>query len=297
MAVFRGLFSRKDAVRGTTPVEARKALAGMFSSAGVLTGGTVTGTAGWTYSVAAAPIASTRGASDGVVLFGIDGPTATPAVSPAPGTGSRIDIIYAKHNDVDNADADSEAFLAVASGAASGTPVAPTIPPGAVELARATVAAGATSTSHANVTISHANVTRAHLRGTEPRGEDTYSPAVSTGSRTETTRVSNQFIPAADYDRVVEFSGDISLTGITANAVWMGVVTNSTAFTNIIKRLRAPLTSGASVGGTIHVSGSYDLPAGQTANPSLWVEEVTAGSTLTVAGSDSSFDLRVRPAL
>ena len=34
MSLIRGLFVRKDATRGTTPVEARKALAGLLTPAG-----------------------------------------------------------------------------------------------------------------------------------------------------------------------------------------------------------------------------------------------------------------------
>src|SRR5690606_40520275 len=119
-----GLFVRKDDNKGTTPNDARLALAGMFSSIGVLTGGTVSGTAGWAYSVGAFTVVSQRDASDGVVLFSNDSAEEV-ATTAAPGTGARIDVIYALHHDVDNADADSAPVLAVASSAASGSPVAP----------------------------------------------------------------------------------------------------------------------------------------------------------------------------
>src|SRR5699024_9530243 len=157
MTFTRGLFIHPDATRGTTALESRQSLAGLIPGAGVLDGLTVSGTASWQYSVAAGHVATSRGIdTDGVVLFANDAPVLVDC-SPAPGTGSRIDIIYAKHNDATtpNADPDSEAFAAVAEGVASGTPVAPEIPDGAVELARATVGAGATNTDHANVTISH----------------------------------------------------------------------------------------------------------------------------------------------
>lgn len=157
MTFTRGLFIHPDATRGTTALESRQSLAGLIPGAGVLDGLTVSGTASWQYSVSAGHVATSRGIdTDGVVLFANDAPVLVDC-SPAPGTGSRIDIIYAKHNDATtpNADPDSEAFAAVAEGVASGTPVAPEIPDGAVELARATVGAGATNTDHANVTISH----------------------------------------------------------------------------------------------------------------------------------------------
>lgn len=157
MTFTRGLFIHPDATRGTTALESRQSLAGLIPGAGVLDGLTVSGTASWQYSVSAGHVATSRGIdTDGVVLFANDAPVLVDC-SPAPGTGSRIDIIYAKHNDATtpNADPDSEAFAGVAEGVASGTPVAPEIPDGAVELARATVSAGATNTDHANVTISH----------------------------------------------------------------------------------------------------------------------------------------------
>lgn len=167
MTFTRGLFIHPDATRGTTALEARQSLAGIIVAPGVLGGMTVTGTAGWQYSVAAGHVATSRGIdTDGIVAFANDAPVLVDC-SPAPGTGARIDIVYAKHNDATtpNADPDSEAFAAVAEGVASGTPVAPEIPDGAVELARATVGAGATNTQHANVTISHADQARSAVRG------------------------------------------------------------------------------------------------------------------------------------
>jgi len=158
MTAFRGLFVKKDATRGTTAVEARKSLAGIFHKTaagaprpGLLTSVNVAGTSGWAYSVPAVQWVLSRGAVDGAVLAGNDG-TVNVATSAAPATGSRIDIIYVLHRDVDNADADSESVIGVAQGAASGTPVAPTLPAGAMEIARATVAAGNANTLAATIT-------------------------------------------------------------------------------------------------------------------------------------------------
>ena len=76
MALFRSMGARKDATRGTAPIEVRKGLANLFSGAGVLQGADstlVAGTAGWAYSVGKAGFVTTRGTSDGVHLFGNDG--------------------------------------------------------------------------------------------------------------------------------------------------------------------------------------------------------------------------------
>lgn len=150
---------------GTSAQDARMALAGLVAAAGVLDGLTVTGTAGWQYRVAAGHVATTRGIdTDGVVVFANDAPTLVDC-TPSPGTGARIDIIYAKHNDAEAGDSDNLPVLSVAEGIASGTPNPPDLPVGAIEIARATVGAGSTSTSHANVTISHADQARSVVRG------------------------------------------------------------------------------------------------------------------------------------
>lgn len=163
MAGFRGLFVRKGTV-GTQPDEARKALAGLLTPVtrlgarqGILAAPgsplQVTGTASWQYSVSSGHLVSSRSDSDGAMLFGNDGTTLTAAVAAAPGSGSRYDLIYLRHLDPDQGEGDPSAVIGVVSGTASGTPVKPAVPAGAVTIAEALVAAGATSTQHANVTI------------------------------------------------------------------------------------------------------------------------------------------------
>ncbi|WP_407316620.1 hypothetical protein UQW22_09845 [Isoptericola halotolerans] len=152
MTEYRGLFVRPDASQGTTPVEARKSLAGMFSQladgsprAGLLAPAQVTGTGGWAYSVPAFAVVLSRGSSDGVVLTGNDGTISVPT-DPAPASGSRVDVVYVLHRDVDNGDPDSGVEVGVAIGDVSGTPSAPSIPTGALALAGAIVSASDLST-------------------------------------------------------------------------------------------------------------------------------------------------------
>lgn len=170
MGLIRGLFVRKDGTRGTSPVEARKALAGLITPAGafgarpgVLSGLTVTGTAGWAYSISPGHLVTSRSATDGIVLSANDG-AATISTSPAPGTGGRIDLIWVRHGDVDLGDATSENVFGVTQGTVAASPVAPALPTGAMELARATVMAGAASTSAAGVTLTN-TARRTGLRG------------------------------------------------------------------------------------------------------------------------------------
>ena len=164
MPLFRSLGARKDAVRGTIALEVRQGLAGLLASAGgvaarpgVFAGAPtllVTGTAGWNYSVAAAHFAVSRGASDGVHIFGNDGPTNI-ATGAAPGAGtSRIDVVWVRHpSNTENADTNSVPVFGCAQSLASATPITPTIPAGALELARNTVLSTATTTASAGNAI------------------------------------------------------------------------------------------------------------------------------------------------
>ena len=175
MALWRSKGARKDAVRGTAPIEVRKSDALLVTGVGVLPGAAsplVTGTSGWAYQVGAAGFATSRGPSDGVHLFGNDGPVTVGAtgagstVPVAPGAGlSRIDIIWVRHPAAgENADTTSEPVFGVSSGTAASSPVAPTIPAGALELGRNTMTSAATSTASGGNSITQ-SAPAALLRG------------------------------------------------------------------------------------------------------------------------------------
>lgn len=166
MSVARGLFvAGVDENDGTTPVEARLALAGLVTqsgdlgvTAGVISGGAVAGRSTaptWAYTVTAGHFVLTRGATDGAVVIATDGATDTPVVSAAPATGSRWDLIWIRQRDVENADPDSNAVLGVTSGTSSGSPSKPygSVPAGALVLAEAQVSAGASNTADPLVVI------------------------------------------------------------------------------------------------------------------------------------------------
>lgn len=170
MAVRRGTYITATAGGvGTTAVEARLSQAGLVTPngdlgvvAGVISGGTVTGTtSGWAYSVSATHAVTTRGATDGAAFPTIDGATLTPAPvlqngsagsTSAPVSGSRYELIWIQQRDLDNADADNAAVLGVTQGTASGTPSRPTVPTGALVLAEALVPAGAANTAAVTIT-------------------------------------------------------------------------------------------------------------------------------------------------
>ena len=164
MSLFRSLTARQDATRGTTAEEGRKAFAGLFTNPGVLPGGSsplVEGDSTMAYKVHSAVWVTSRGAGDGVHLWGNDGAVLVGeggvggTVPVAPGSGlSRIDVIYALHPSADeNGDTDSVPVVAVAVGTAASSPVAPSIPAGALEIGRNTMTSAATDTAGAGNTI------------------------------------------------------------------------------------------------------------------------------------------------
>ncbi len=156
MTAFRSMGAGLEADgTGTEPIDVRKDLMGLFASTGVLPGADsplVTGTTGWSYQVGRCHIVSSRGTSDGYHLWGNDGVVTIPTADDgsslnAPGSGSRIDIIYGRHpSNGENNDTTSQPYFAVRKGTANPNPQAPTIPTGAVELGRNTMTSSATST-------------------------------------------------------------------------------------------------------------------------------------------------------
>ncbi|CCQ44306.1 hypothetical protein ARTSIC4J27_230 [Pseudarthrobacter siccitolerans] len=167
MTVNRGLFVRNNGAVGTTPIEGRLVLASLVAEnapgvprqglldqkATTVVSGT-TATSPLSYSVAPCTVVLNRATNEGVYLFTLTG-TTTVTTTAAPSTGARWDLIYVKQNDPDKGDANNSAVLGVHSGTAAVSPTKPTatLPAGAYVLAEALVSAGATSTSHANVTI------------------------------------------------------------------------------------------------------------------------------------------------
>ena len=182
MPLFRSWGARPDATRGTSALEVRKGLAGLFAQssaggvgarAGVIPGDrglVVEGTTSWAYVVWQHHVVTSRGVSDGAHLFGNDGLVQVgtggvgTTVAAAPGTGSRIDIVWERHRAADeNGDTVSEPDCGVTSGTAGTPGLAPSIPTGALELGRAVVSAGNANTAAASITQTFP---RTALRGT-----------------------------------------------------------------------------------------------------------------------------------
>lgn len=187
MGVTRPLFVRRDATAGTGPAAARMALAGLLAApgagaggrAGVLGGLNVTGNAGWTYSVTSGHLDTSRSTSDGVAVWALDA-TGTLSTSVAPGSGSRVDIIYGLHHDIDGGDSDSLPVLGVAQGVAA--------PSGSVELARYTIPSGTSGTSGGTKSV--ASRQWSALRGSPiPVETQAQRDAITWGTASEPARV------------------------------------------------------------------------------------------------------------
>lgn len=160
-----------------SPVSAadhRLALAGLIAAAGpgmaartgilmapgataLLTGTSATGT--MTVNIAAHHWVTSRADADGVYI-GAKEATSTVNIAAAPGSNSRIDLVYAKQNDTAvstsvSPDGTQGPEYGVVTGTPAVTPVKPALPVGAIELGTVTVAAGATATNGAGVTIAN----------------------------------------------------------------------------------------------------------------------------------------------
>jgi hypothetical protein len=103
-------------------------------------------TSGMNVSISAAEFVTTKGKSDGVAVFTNNG-TVNVAIPAAPGSNSRIDVIWVKHEDNTTGDAASLPIFGVTSGAAAASPVKPAIPTGALELATLQIFAGTVATN------------------------------------------------------------------------------------------------------------------------------------------------------
>lgn len=170
MTINRGLFVKQNGDEGTTPIDARRALAGLFAEnapgaprTGLLepaTTSVVTGTANMSYNVSAFQAVVQRAATEGVYLFSGTGVTNVPTTA-APGTDKRYDLIWIKQNDIEKSDVlggvvDNSAIVGVVQGSVAAAPAKPYVgvPDGAYVIAEALVSAGSTATNQGTVTIS-----------------------------------------------------------------------------------------------------------------------------------------------
>lgn len=149
-----------DAVpaEGTTAIGIRRALAVLLkqSSPGVATPGrlgldhlAVTGSpTAMEYNVSGGGVVLVRTGAGGAYIVGLPSGVVI-ETAPSDGVNPRIDVIYALQPDpaLDGSSVDVNFIIDVVSGSPGATPVAPSVPAGALVLARKVIAPGATNTN------------------------------------------------------------------------------------------------------------------------------------------------------
>lgn len=163
MTASKGLGTYGNAVGVVTPADHKLALSGLLTKTsgnairpGLFWGGNaniIVGKANMSYDVIAFTGALSRGASSGTTLGANDG-TLNVTTTAAPGSNSRIDIIYWWQREYSLDGTDSNPVIGVVQGTAAASPTAPSLAafPGALEIGRATVGAGITATTSATIT-------------------------------------------------------------------------------------------------------------------------------------------------
>lgn len=272
MTAYKSLGTYGNAVGVVTPLDHKLSLAGEVVKIGLNTirtglfwGGTATivsGTAGMSYSVAAYECAMQRSAAAGATFGGNDG-TLSVATTAAPGSNSRIDIIYHWPREYSLDGVDSNPVIGVIQGTAAAVPTAPSLAafPGAIELGRATVGAGITATTSA--TITQTAVFTAMAGGVIPFRTST--------ERDAATVLESQLGWLIDTDRFqvytgaawVNVSGRQVVTSGTFTAATALAIDGLTGYTSYEVTINIPTasTSNELVSGQLRVGGVADATA------------------------------------
>lgn len=165
-----GLFVRRggkgsDDPSGTSPREARKALAGLFEVTGsalkpregVLIGGNknlLYGSASG-MQIGVRPftmgLARQKDGADGLILMA-NTDVSLIDIDPAPAAGSRIDVVYVAQNESESETTNSTPYFGVAKGVAGTPGTKPSVPQFAYELGSFTVTSGLTNLSTVSIT-------------------------------------------------------------------------------------------------------------------------------------------------
>lgn len=176
MTARRGLFVNIDgSSNGTAPSDARLGIASVVADDGtsalagrngvfydgqgnVVSGNTDTGT--MSYSVRACQFALyLLGTVGSGIVLGSNDAVFKATTTAAPGSNSRIDVIWVRQHAVASGDGGSDSDnimqIGVTQGTAAASPTVPTIPTGAMALAQAVMTSGSTSTNSLAITQVH----------------------------------------------------------------------------------------------------------------------------------------------
>lgn len=169
-------------------------------------------------AVAKAGLVTQRVAGDGVARWTNDGSVFVTVTKP--GSNSWYVVVWAKHNDDDNGDANNLPEIGTTTGSAAASPSVPSIPAGATELARVLIPSTATSTQSGGVVITNTYQMTAMSGGVVPVRNGTELAAFSAqdgqlayqididalvirrdGAWTGASFKRNYMVPIADGDR------------------------------------------------------------------------------------------------
>lgn len=244
----------------------------------------VSGKANMSYDVAAFEAAICRGRTKGTSFPTNDG-VVNVTTTAAPGSNSRIDIIYLQQQEVSEGDAATQAVVGVVQGTAASSPSAPSLPDGAIELARAVVPAGITATTSATITQT--------AKFTAAAGG--VIPFRSTTDRDAATYTETQLGWLLDTDILQIFdgsawqtmkTGDTGWTTLTMGSGWTGEASNPPQYRRIggvlYWRGRAQ-TSGATTAIATLPAGFRPDVAASGSNP--FVLSGSSNATVTINSS------------
>lgn len=210
----------------------------------------VTGTAGMAYSVAAFQAVTSRSGL-GVELVANDGATSV-ATTAAPGSNSRIDVIWVRCRFATYSDGINTAEFGVTQGAAALTPLKPAIPSGALELATAVVLSTTTATSTTVIT-------------------QTYLYTAAEGG-TVLVRNSNELAAWAPHDGSSAFRLDTTTKFARVGGSWVRLVPQIGA---VLRRsVDFALTAGAFVAVPFSVADVNDGPMWSAGAPTRFTAPV-----------------------
>lgn len=295
-----GLFVDDNSGDGVAaPQDARLALASLLSGPGIISGtqGNVTGSTtgpNMQYIVPAESFATQRGATlaaDGLYLWSNDGPVTVDSGAPAPSSGKRYDLIWARHKNAYTSDgfsdSDSLPELGVTVGTAASTPTKPTasVPDGALILTESLVGTGIANASLATLTQVAAIAAPVSLPPVP-----TPARRRNAGSALGSIGTANTTFPVTAWGADAFNIGDIAYSGGVFTVGTAGIYRWSLSFAWPVYATAFRASQYILVNGSVDNSGrmdlQYPLPGSQTQSCGFEVS-LAAGGTVQ-AGLEAS---------
>jgi hypothetical protein len=141
--------------QGTSPTDGRLVLGGLFGTvSGCVAGGAISASATAMQLTVAQAVWRIPDPTNAAAVFLSPADPYTFTLSAGPASGSRIDVLWVKQDNFENGDADSRVTYGVAAGTAAATPVAPSIPAGAMKIAQVSVPTSAANAAACTVVTS-----------------------------------------------------------------------------------------------------------------------------------------------